>query len=130
MTEFESYEAAMLALEMSVSASMNFTGYVFAYLVAAHVVGKSLPRNVAIGMSIIYTMFLVVPFSGAISNLHSSYEAHNQILEHFPDSWTIIESLIPFQVLAFLWGLPMLVGWLGSVYYMHGFARSENKTDA
>lgn len=66
MSEYETFQAMMLSLDMAVVASMNFMAIVFAYLVAAFVTGKSLPKSVAVGTSFIYTIFLIPPLLGVL----------------------------------------------------------------
>ena len=123
MSEAEAYEALMTTLEMSVLASMNFVAIVFAYLVAAHVGGKSLPRNVAIGLSPIYSIFLVPPFMGCFLNLSRAFDAGAYLTSQYPDSWAAQGSLVPIGVYSFMFGLPMFAGWLGSLYYLHKYVR-------
>jgi hypothetical protein len=129
MTEFEIYEAFMSTLEMSVLASMNFVAIVFAYLVAAYVAGQSLSRNVAIGLSIIFTVFLVPPFMGTLSNLRRAFDAGAYLTSHFPDSWAAQGSVLSFEVYVVLFGVPMIAGWLGSLYYMHRYVRGSAQAD-
>ena len=125
MTEFETFEAIMLALDMAVTASMNFLAIVITYLVAAFVVGKSLPRSVAIGTSAIYTLFLIPPFGGTIGNLRRTYEGGLHLQSEYPDSWTILIVQSNPDVIIYFFAIPMFVGWLGSIFYMHRIVRSE-----
>ena len=125
MSEFEAYEAFMLTIEMSVLASMNFVAIVFAYLVAAYVAGKALPRNIAIGLSFVYTIFLVPPFVGCLGNLSRAFDGGAYLTTQFPDGWASQGSFVPYGVYIVLFGLPMLAGWMGSLYYMHKHIRGK-----
>ena len=130
MSEFEIFEAMMIAMNLAVTASMNFVAIVFAYLVAAFVAGKSLPRGVAIGTSLIYTVFLIPPFNGTINNLRRVYDGDVVIRATYPESWLVPSDPTSFELLAFLFAFPMLAGWLGSLYYMHLYTRRDsNQTD-
>jgi len=130
MSEFEIYEAMMMALDLSVTASMNFVAIVFAYVVAAYVAGKSLPRNVALGTSTAYTLFLIPPFAGTLGNLDRNYDGALHLQAEYPESWMLIDDPMGFAPIAFLFAIPMILGWLGSIYFMHGFIRSKKQTNA
>ena len=126
MSEFEIYEALMMTTEMGVFASMNFVAIVFAYLVAAFVTGKSLSRTVALTLSATYTIFLVPHFVGCLTNITGAYDAGVYLSATFPDSWAATGASIPMAVLLALFGVPMLLGWIGSLFYMHGYIRSSD----
>jgi len=111
-------------------ASMNFLAIVAAYLIAAYVAGKKLPRSVAVGTSLIYTMFLVPPFTGMAGNLRRVYDLGNHLEVNFPESVLSTSSGTSFEAIVILFGIPMIVGWLGSIYFMHGYIRSENHENA
>jgi hypothetical protein len=127
MGEFEIFEALMMSMELSVLASMNFLAIAAAYLIAAYVAGKKLPRVVAVGTSLIYTMFLVPPFNGMIGNLRRVHALGSHLETEFPDSLLITSGTVPFEATVLLFGLPMIVGWLGSIYFMHAYIRGVNK---
>ena len=130
MSEFEIYDAMMMSIDMSVTASMNFVAIVFAYVVAAYVAGKSLPRNVALGTTTAYTLFLVPHFLGMLGNLRRNYDGVVQLQAEYPESWTLIDDPIGFAPLALLFAIPMFVGWLGSIYFMHGYVRRSQGVKA
>jgi hypothetical protein len=123
MTEFEAFEAMMMSTELGVGASMNFVALVFAYLVAAFVVGKSLPKGVAIGTSAIYTIFLVPPLNGVVANFARVYEGDRFIRSTNPDSWLLPADPLSLPLLVSLFVFPMIAGWLGSLYFMHFYIR-------
>jgi hypothetical protein len=104
---------------------MNFVAIVFAYLVAAYVAGKSLPCNIAIGLSFIFAVFFVPPFMGTLDNLRRAFDAGACLTSQFPDSWAAQSSVLPFVLYAVLFGVPMIAGWLGSLYYMHVYVRGS-----
>ena len=130
MGEFEIFEALMMSIELSVVASMNFLAIAAAYLIAAYVAGKKLPRGVAVGTSLIYTMFLVPPFTGMAGNLRRVYDLGNHLEANFPESVLSTSSGISFEATVILFGIPMIVGWLGSIYFMHGYIRGEKYENA
>ena len=125
MSEFENYEALMMTMEMAVFASMNFVAIVFAYLVAAFVTGQKLSRTVAVTLSTTYTIFLVPHFAGCFGNITTTYAAGVHLSATFPDSWTAASATMPMAWLLALFGVPMILGWVGSLFYMHGYVRAS-----
>jgi hypothetical protein len=126
MSEFEMFEALMMSIELAVVASMNFLAIVIAFLVASYVVGKELPRSIAVGMTICYTLFLLPPFSGTYRNLTRVYEIGEILLVTYPD--TVLSTRGDLQSATFLVALflvPMFAGWLGSIYFLHGHIRGK-----
>ena len=112
-----------MSSDMGVTASMNFVALVFAYLVAAFVAGKSLPKGIAVGTSAIYTIFLIPPFNGVIVNFIRVYDGDQYMRLTYPDTWTIPSEPLSMEILMFLFTFPMLAGWLGSLYFMHFYIR-------
>ena len=125
MTEFENMEAIFMSAELGVAASMNFVAILFAYLVAANFVGRELPRLVRVGTSVIYTLFQMIHFNGMVGNMIRADKGSAFMSEHYPDSWATIDGSLPLEGVLFLMGLPMILGWLGSIYYMHFFIKAK-----
>ena len=126
MTEFEMFEALMMSVELAATASMNFLAIVIAYLVASYVVGRELPREIAVGMTVFYTLFLLPPFSGTYGNLARVYEIGTELLSTYPE--TVLASEGDLQSAGYLVALflvPMFAGWLGSIYFLHGHIRGR-----
>jgi len=130
MSEFEHYEALLMSIELSVSASMNFLAIVAMYLIAAFVAGKKLPRSVAAGTSVIYTMFLIPPFVGWFGNLRRGFDLGILAKTNFPDSALFSGSVLPFEAYVTLSSIPMFMGWLGSIYFMHSYIRKKQRVDS
>jgi len=127
MTEFEAFEVIMMSTDMGATASMNFVALVFAYLVAAFVAGKSLPKGIAVGTSAIYTIFLIPPLNGVIGNFTRVYEGDRYMRLTFPETWVIQPEPLSMEILISLFTFPMLAGWLGSLYFMHFYIRRSLK---
>lgn len=116
-------------MDLAVLASMNFVAIVFAYLVAAFATGERLPRPVAIGVSIIYSIFLVPHFSGCLGAIDRAFSAGAHLSTSFPGSWATAGPPLPMEVQFAFFGIPMLLGWIGSLYYMHFYLRSVEKQE-
>jgi hypothetical protein len=130
MTEFETVEAATIYLELGVGASMNFVTILFAYLIAAHLVGSTLPKLIAAGISLIYTMFQIIHFGGMIGNMQRAAAGGEFLAREYPNSWAVIADVLSLETALVLIGLPMLLSWLGSIYYMHFYVRRKEQADA
>ena len=103
---------------------MNIAAIVFAYLVCAYLVGKELARNLAIGVSFCFTLFIAPVLVGCfnryghISSLAEYYKAN------FPSGPLSQEFDIYLD--GSLFGvaiLPIVVSWIGALVYMHGYVR-------
>jgi len=125
MTEFENMEAIFMSAELGVVASMNFVAILFAYLVAAHFASRDLPKLVKVGTSVIYTLFQMIHFNGMIGNMIRADKGSAYMSEHYPENWANIDGSLPLEGVLFLMGLPMVLGWLGSIYYMHFFKQAK-----
>ena len=130
MSEFELFEALMISVELSVLASMNFLAIMITYIVAAYVAGKELPTSIVIGTSIIYTMFLLPALSGVFGNLRRAYEIGSVLTTNFPDSPLALGANISFEAVITFTCIPLVAGWLGSLYYMHSHVRGNHGQDA
>ena len=129
MSEFEMFEALMMSVEISVLASMNFLAIMVTYIVAAYVAGKQIPASIAVGTSIIYTMFLLPPLSGVIGNLSRAYEIGGLLTATYPDSPVAVDANIPLEVILIFTCIPLIAGWLGSIYFMHMHIRVITDAD-
>ena len=129
MTDVELFDALMRSTELAVLASMNFLAILVAYLVAAYVAGRRIPGAVAVGTSIVYTMFLIPPFSGLVGNLRRAYDLGSVLHSQFPDSPLAGDAVVPFYVSVALFGVPMTASWLGSLYFMHLYMRGKEGAD-
>ena len=124
MSEFEYFEAFVMSMELGALASMNFLAIFAMYLIAAYVAGRKLPRSVAVSTSVIYTMFIVPPFGGTVGNFSRAKDVIVQSRADYPESVLFPVPEHPFEAFLALFVIPMLLGWLGSLYFMHGYVRS------
>jgi len=129
MSEFELFEALIMSVEVYVLASMNFLAILVAYIVAAYVAGKDIPTPVAVGTSLVYTMFLIPPLSGVIGNVSRTYDLGSHLQAQFPDSPLAAGAGVPLEITLSLFCIPMIASWLGSLYFMHLYIRREATSD-
>ncbi|GAB5498397.1 MAG: hypothetical protein PsegKO_07080 [Pseudohongiellaceae bacterium] len=122
MDEFEYIEAAQLAINSMIDGSMNTVGVTFAYIVAAYLAGQNLTKSAAVGLTILYTLFIVSPISGVLGATRSyvlTIERYHQV---FPDGWAFGAPPGLFELGVINIG-PLALGWLGSLFYLHFYVR-------
>ena len=129
MTEFEFIQVGEIALNGFASSAMNIVTVIFAYVVAAHFVGKSLSRSAAISISIVYSLWLIVPFGGVYGNLDLGAKNAIEFLSVFPDSYAV-NPLEPLAIIFAIAFIPLFLGWIGSLIYMHRIIRKNIENDS
>jgi hypothetical protein len=126
MSELEYGE--LLAL-MSQGMNTNFlviTSVMFAYVVAGHLVAAQLPKTIAICTTIIYCLFMFAPFLAYSLDFARIHALSVQYHEEYPGGFMVYKTE---SWAVWMTALPMLLGWLGSVYYVHFHVRSGLQGD-
>jgi hypothetical protein len=123
MTEFEYIEVTAIVAQGLGSSILLYFTVLFAYIVSAHFAGKDLPRKMAVGLSLVYSLFIIGPLNSYRFSITYYYQIAEEHAEKFPNS-SLIQSL-PDSTAADLYvGLaPLLIGWVASLYYMHSHIR-------
>ena len=124
MSEFELIESITNASTVAGASAMNVVAVLFAYVLAAHFVGKQLPRSIAVFMSLLYSLFLIVPTSVMISAGVRVARLIARYRDEFPDVdlYPITPSVGMVLAMAVV---PLVLGWVGSLYFMHGYVRCK-----
>lgn len=122
MSEFEFIEAAHLAMDWLVNASMNSVAVTFAYIIASYFAGSGLSKFSAIGLSLLYSLFLIGPMSGIVVASGRYIQTTGQYHIEYPDGWALqeIPSLSTMLVMGLL---PVALGWLASIAFLHLYIR-------
>ena len=126
MTEFEFIQASQLAFESLREGAMNVITVVFAYVVAAYFAGRKLTRTASVLVSVVYSLWLIGPFWGVISSVAGMLATADAFYLAFPDSFASFPPSKARYSLYLLATIPMLLGWVGSLVYMHGYIRSKD----
>jgi len=127
MTEFEFIQVGEIAINGLGSAAMNIVTVIFAYVIAAHFVGKSLSRSAAISISIVYSLWLLLPFGGVYGNVDLLAKNAIEFQSVFPDSYAVTPVGSIVYVMAII---PLFLGWIGSLFYMHRIIRKNIEDDS
>ena len=123
MTEFEYIEVIQANQEFLRSAAMDFATVFFAYAITAHLVGKSLTKPIAILISVIYSLFLLGPFSGILGPMNTEIDFLYEAKERFPDSVFFASQVGNMVIFAAITFVPTISAWVASLFYMHGYVR-------
>ena len=128
MSEFEFFEAFALATQAT---GLNFTALstgLLAYVTAGHLVAKKLPKKVAIGATLAYSVFMFGPLVAYAGWFNTGYELTQQYFELYPDGRMLQE--IPSYILHIsVFTVPVLVLYLSSIYYVHFYIRGSQSRD-
>ena len=103
---------------------MNIAAIVFAYLVCAYLVGKELTRNLAIGISFCFTIFIAPVLVGCFSRFSHIFSLAHYYKDNYPDGPLAqdFDVFLDGSVFAAAM-LPVVIPWIGSLLYMHRYVR-------
>jgi len=126
MTEYEFLEAGILYFERILDSAMNLITVVFAYLAASHFVGERLPRAVALGLSTIYSLWIVMTIASVATFLVSALNVQLEYRHEYTGGW-VYPREPKFEIWLIGTLLPMLLAWIGSLYYLHFVVRKDGE---
>jgi hypothetical protein len=118
----------MTLLEFIRSAAMDFVAVFFAYCVTAHFVGKQMNGSIAVGVTAVYTLFLLNPFLALIGVTDSYLDIVSSAIGLYPDS-AFFETVPNDAFLRLVVLAAPLLGWMASVFYMHGWIRKDEQLE-
>ena len=93
-------------------------------MLTAHFAGKTFSKLVAMSISTLYSLFLTGPLTGIFLNVYSVAHLEALYFEQYPRG-QIVRSLGSPELLLFIIAFPLLLGWLASLVYMHGYIRKN-----
>lgn len=123
MTEFEYFQMWRSYIEMFTGTSMNVLAVFLPYVAVAFLVGKDLSRKVALGLSLVYSLFTLGPVTGIVEGITGTVRTVEQYYAQYPEGLVLPEPP-PILVLYALVLFPVIIGWVGSLVYMHRVVRS------
>lgn len=126
MTELEFADLWYLQQEAIFNQFVALTTTIFAYIVAGHLVARSLSRNVAIGFTSLYCLFAIGPISGYITNLLQLIRIVKEYVAMYPEGWVVFSiGTQNATASAIIVAAPVFLGFIGSIYYVHFYVRSD-----
>lgn len=123
ITELEFVEAENASVAVLLDAEMGFFSVFAAYVVAGRFVGKSLHQIVAIALSFTYSLFLIGPALGVYGAINRISFIRAQYFLAYPDGLAFAPGNTGLLVLALI---PLVVGWVDSLLYLHAYVRRSH----
>ncbi len=122
MSESELIELLILSQSETAQSVMNLTAIVFAYVLVAYFVGEKLSKAWSIGVSVCYSLFIIPIFMGCMTGVGLTISLASTYVPKYPNGAVVDDYITysesPYLVLIVVL-LPIVVGWLGSLLYMH-----------
>ena len=117
LSEFEFLQAWEILSSEIGNGSTLMISVVFAFLIASHIVGKQLPRIVAIIISLSYSLWVFGPLINAHASFLRLHLLSTEYYQLYPNGWLLPEtSVVGFFIVG---EFPFVIIWLGSLCYMH-----------
>jgi hypothetical protein len=124
MSEQELLQSILYMRELSASDLMDFITAFFAYTVMSHFIGASLSRSMAIGASVIYSSFAFMTFVSLFDLIYAQQRLSVQLHTQFPNSQDYVPMWSsPPEFGITLTIVPLMLGWLMSMFYLHKYIR-------
>ena len=125
MSEFELVEIIYLTRQQISTLFTEASSVTFLYILVAHFAGKNLPTTIAIGLTSLYTLFLLGPLGAYVAINFEQQATSLEILDKYPDNILALGVLPTWGILILGLG-PYLLAWAGSIFYMHRHIRRDN----
>jgi hypothetical protein len=124
MSEFEFLEAGVLYLERILDSTINLIAVISGFLVAAHFVGQQMTKAVSVSLSLVYSIFVLIVLTTLVTFTSAYTDVIVQYQAAYPDGWVHPNELrrAPLAVWA---TFPLVVVWVGSLYYLHFVVRKN-----
>ena len=123
MGEAETLEIFYMQAQVLQSMGMDALSIFFAYVICTHLVGKNLSRPIAVGLTIIYSVFFGGQLVGIFATTGQLSATAYTYMAAFPENPYGFDSSA-LSTMGFVSGLlPLVCGWIASVLYMHAYVR-------
>ena len=105
--------------------AMDGVAILFAYVVAAHFAGKMLSHVQVIGLTCVYTLFLLVPVTGAMQSSERVEIYTRQFREAHPEIASNHLNTSYYSNLDVILGIVFITAWMLSILYMISVRRAK-----
>ena len=127
MSEFELIEAWYLGGQSLANSFVSSSTVIFAYIVVAHFIGKSLDSKIAIALTALYSLFLVGALGSRVPALAQLYAVALEYSQRYPDGVGLIEHP-PLNLLYMVGLMPFVLAWIASICYLHFHIRKQTNS--
>jgi hypothetical protein len=124
MTEHEYIQDILYNFELMRSWGMDFVTVFFAYIVTSHLFGKTLPRFIAVMITMIYTGFSIPSVFALIESCNHAANMTQALNASYPDTSFKANVTATQALLATL--TPLVFAWAGSIIYIRRSGVHEN----
>jgi uncharacterized membrane protein YecN with MAPEG domain len=123
MTEFEALELIDILQSRVASSSMDCITVFFAYVVCVYLVGKKLVPKMAIGISVLFSCFMLGPMTAIAVNAYNLSAMATRYEDKFglTDIW-LGPAMSPVLTVS-LTLVPLILAWVAALWYLHGYVR-------
>ncbi len=122
MTEFEFGELFAFASQDAFSQFVSISTMLFAYLLAAHFVFRTLTRPLAAGATVIFVMFYGTTLTGYLGAFLRLAEISTRYYAAYPNGW-VVPRMTDANITVLVTAIPVLLALIGSIYYAHFHVR-------
>ena len=124
MTEFEFLETFAIAKQDVFNNFVVISTVIFAYLAAGHFIARDLSTKIMRGLTLIYCFFLIAPMSTYWLAWSYSLVVIREYESLYPDGW-LLGGTGGVPILLIFTFMPIVLAWLGSIYYVHYIVRKD-----
>jgi hypothetical protein len=123
MSEAEVLELIDILFGRVGSSSMDCITVFFAYVVCVYLVGKKLVPKLAIGVSVLFSYFMLGPMTVIAVNAYNLSVMATRYEDKFgpTDIW-LGPTMSPVLTVS-LSLVPLILAWVAALWYLHGFVR-------
>ena len=123
MTEFEALGLIDILHSRVASSSMDCITVFFAYVVCVYLVGKKLVPKLAIGISVLFSCFMLGPMISIAVNAYNLSAMATRYEDKFgpTDIW-LGPAMSPVLTVS-LTLVPLILAWVAALWYLHGYVR-------
>ena len=119
MSEAETLEILYAQQQAAATAGMDALSIFFAYVVCAYLVGGQLSKTIAVGVTVLYSVFIVSPLLGFLNYIMQMTATMKHYVAAFPANPYGFDPVVSETVTLGLTLFPLACAWVASVLYMH-----------
>lgn len=123
MTEFEALELIDILQSRVASSSMDCITVFFAYVVCVYLVGKTLVPKLAIGISVLFSCFMLGPMTSIAVNAYNLSVTATRYEDKFGSTDIWLGPAMSPVLMVSLTMMPLILAWVAALWYLHGYVR-------
>lgn len=125
MTEIEFAELWFMAIESGYNTHMMLITSIFAYIVAGHFVGKTVTKGIAVGLTVVFSIFSLNTLLNVFGNVMHLKLISAHYYESFPHGYAVPPVNMSLGLIITVTAAPTIIIWVGAIYYLHFHVRKS-----